>query len=505
MRLTLDLAFKHLKCKPWREVPGSPISTPEQIFDHWLPPILPPVIREDFLEFFQNKLAGRLNWLHSCLDPSFTEFKVVFDWGPGGYRGLPDFVDWDGQLDGQFLDHIIPLLQSIAKCTTTPLSVKQFWILATELCKFSSFQLKSLDIRIIQTLSQMPTMTIPEVSRLLHVGEKKIRRRWKRLQRLNICKIIASIHYPSLGLIPVFVELFDTKSLIRSPYLISRIELSGNARSVLNFMVIPEEHLGSFAKTLNAHFGTAHSLFLARDLGKTMAFSHYQANAGGWNIDWRKLFIGAHLFHTTSPDSKSCPITNEPQPLPRLYIPDLKDKQIIPILRVDARVKLEKLAKSARISVAQASRRKTRLMELGVIQLHPTLRRVGLIEDVFIRIGERDKRLMGIIDELPQAWIRELTGYHTGQKETLLYATLPAGSYALMRYYLAKYLHIQAKISLAGPEIGGWPLSFDSFDFERGRWMWHEPTIVQEEAFTAFEMKTQTKEPQKELLRSEGF
>jgi DNA-binding Lrp family transcriptional regulator len=505
MRLTLDLAFKHLKCEPWRKVPDSTISTLDQIFDYWLPPILPPVIREDFLEFFQNKLAGRLNWLRSCLDPSFTEFKVRFDWGPGGYRGLPDFVDWDGKLDGQFLDHIIPLLQSIAKCTTTPLTVEQFWILATELCKFSSFQLKSLDIRIIQTLSQMPTMTIPEVSRLLRVGEKKVRRRWKRLQRLNICKIIAKIYYPSLGLIPVFVELFDTKSLIRSPYLISRIELSGNARSTLNFMVIPEEHLGSFAKTLNAYFGTAHSLFLAKDLGKTVAFSHYQVNAGRWNIDWRKLFIGAHLFHPTSSDSESYSPTNDSQALPRLYIPDLKDKQIIPILTVDARVKLEKLAKSARISVAQASRRKTRLMELGVIQLHPMLRRVGLIEDVFIRISERDKRLMGIIDELPQAWIRELTGYHTGQKEALLYATLPAGSYALMRYYLTKYLHTQAKLSLAGPEIGGWPLSFDSFDFERDRWTWHEPTIVQEEAFTAFEMKSQTKESWKEQLHSEGF
>jgi DNA-binding Lrp family transcriptional regulator len=463
------------------------------------------VIREDFLEFFQNKLSGKLDWLRSCLDFSFTEFKVPFKWGPGGYRGLPDFVDWDGKLDGQFLEHIIPLLQSVAQCTTAPLTVEQFWILATELCKFSSFQLKSLDISIIQTLSQMPTMTIPEVSRLLRVGEKKIRRSWKRLQRLNICKIIAKIHYPSLGLVPAFVELYDTKSLIRSPYLLSRIELTGNSRSTLYFMVVPEDHLGLFAKTLKTHFGTAHSLFLAKDLGKTVGFSHYQINAGRWNIDWRKLFIGAHLFHPTPSDSDSFSHTDEPQHPPRLYIPDHKDKQIIPILTADARVKLEKLAKSARISVAQASRRKTRLLELGVIQLQPMLRRVGLIEDVFIRISERDKRLMGIVDELPQALIRELTGYHTGHKEILLYATLPAGSYALIRYYLAKYLHTQAEVFLAGPEIGGWPLSFDTFDFERDRWTWHEPTIVQEEAFTAFAMRTQTKAPWKEQLHNEGF
>jgi DNA-binding Lrp family transcriptional regulator len=505
MRLTLDLAFKHLKCKPWREDADSTISTPEQIFDHWLPPILPPVIREDFLEFFQNKLAGRLDWLRSCLDLSYTEFKVLFDWGPGGYRGLPDFVDWDGKLDGQFLDRIIPLLQSIAKCTTIPLTVEQFWILATELCKFSSFQLKALDIRIIQTLSQMPTMTIPEVSRLLRIGEKKVRRRWKRLQRLNICKIIAKIHYPSLGLVPVFVELFDTKSVIRSPYLISRVELSGNSRRTLNFMVIPEDHLGSFAKKLNAQFGTAHTLFLAKDLGKTVAFSHYQIKSGRWNVDWRKLFIGAHLFHPASSDPVSYSQTEELEHPPRLYIPDFKDKQIIPILTTDARVKLERLAKSARISVAQASRRRTRLLELGVIHLHPMLRRVGLIEDVFIRISEQDRRLMGIIDELPQTWIRELTGYHTGHKEMLLYATLPAGSYVLMRYYLAKYLHTQAEVSLAGPEIGGWPLSFDSFDSEQGRWIWHEPAIIQEEAFTAFEMKTQTKESWNDQLYNEGF
>ncbi|MFX0169310.1 MAG: hypothetical protein ACFE89_08165 [Candidatus Hodarchaeota archaeon] len=503
MRLNLDLAFKHLKCKPWQDIPDSAISTPDRILDHWLPPILPQVIRADFLEFFQNKLAGRLDWLRSCLDTSFTEFKVPFAFGPGGYRGLPDFLDWDGKLDGRFLERIVPLLQSVAQCTTTPLTVEQFWILATELCKFSSFRLTALDIGIIQTLSQMPTMTIPEVSRLLRVGEKKIRRRWKRLQRLNICKIIAKVHYPSLGLVPVFVEFYDTKSSIRSPYLLSRIELSGNSRSTLYFMVVPEDHLGSCSKTLKTRLGTAHTLYLAKDLGKTVGFTHYKVKPGRWNIDWRKLFLGAHLFHTGRTSSGSFAKREEPKQPSRLYIPDQKDKQIIPILMSDARVKLEKLAKSARISVAQASRRKSKLIELGVIQLHPMLRRVGLIEDVFIRISEHDARLVGIIDELPQAWTRQLTDYHSGRKEILLYATLPAGSYALMRYYLAKYLHTQADISLAGPEIGGWPLSFDTFDFERSCWTWHEPTIVQEEGFTAFDVKT--KESWQEQRSNEGF
>ncbi len=489
MQLDLDLVTKYLKCKPWREIVDTTISSPDQILNHWLPPIVPDIVKEDLLEFFTNKISGKLGWLRSCTNSSFTKFKVSFE--PGGYRGLPDFIDWDGKLDGQFLEHLLPLLQSIAECTITPLTVEQFWLLATELCKFTNFPLSSLDIRIIKTFSQMPMITIPALARLLGISYKKARSRWNRLRRLNICRIPAQVNYRILGLTPIFIELHDLTTMIKSPYILAYNELSGNSKNRLYFMVVPEGQLSQLSKFLDSQFGVTHTLYLAEDMGQTIEFTHYQINTGSWNVDWRTLFIGAHLFHSNSRNpTQLVPSEKNQQPL-RLYSPDARDTRIIPVLASDARIKLEKLAKIAEMSISQASRRKTKLIDLGVLQPKPIIRRIGLLEDVVIRMKENDTRLLGIIKELPQAWIRRLTEYHTGNREIFVYATLPAGSYAQIRYYLSKYLHTKSDIFISGPENGGWPLTFDTFNIEQCRWIWQEPIIVEPHKMTAFKMKSQ--------------
>lgn len=499
MRLDLDLVTKYLKCRTWRENPNTTISSPEQLLDQLLPPILPRMVKDDFLEFFTHKIYGKLGWLRKCTDPSFTKFKVKFE--PGGYRGLPDFIDWDGQLDGSFLEQMLPLLQSIAQFTMNPLTAEQFWMLATELCKFTNFPLTSLDIRIIKSFSQMPTITNPGLARLLGVSYKKIRSRWNRLQRLNICRILAKVNYRLLGLVPVIVELHDLTKTIRSPYLIGLTPLSGDSNSVLYSLVIPEERLGSFSKFLNSSLGTTHTLFLAKDRGQTIEFTHYQRDKGNWNIDWRKLFIGAHLLHNSENLTSSLFWEEDMEPRNPYFLDD-KDKRLIPILMSDARIKLEKLAATADMSISQASRRKSRLIDLGVLQLEPLIRRVGLIEDIIIRIKENDTRITGIFDELPQAWKRQLTEYRTAKKEILLFATLPAGSFALMRYYLHKYLHTKSEISITGPENGGWPLTFDTFNVEQGGWVWQNPTITENSQFTTFDVRTkQTKRKTPQIAR----
>ncbi|MFW9830178.1 MAG: hypothetical protein ACFFD8_00120 [Candidatus Thorarchaeota archaeon] len=502
MRIDLDLAVKHLKCKPWRKITDSTISSPDQIIDHWLPPILPQMIREDFIEFFISKLTGKIGWLRSRIDSSFTKFKV--DFRPGGYRGLPDFIEWDSQLDGQFLERMFSLLQSIAQCTSSLLTVEQFYMLSSELCKFTSFSLTSPDISIIKTFCQMPMITIPALARILGMSYKKTRNRWNRLRKLNICRITAKANYRLLGLIPVFIELHDLTRTIRSPYILSQIELSGNSNSTLYLVVVPEEKLGTLSKFLHAHFGSTHTLYVVDDLGQAIEFTHYQIKSGNWNIDWRKLFIGAHLLHNdyNNPNSPSLPAKKHPT---RLYLPDTKDKKLIPVLMADARVKLEKLAKIAGMSISQASRRKSKLIELGVLQPEPLIRRVGLIEDVIIRAKEADARVLGIINELPQAWIRQLTEYSSGKKEILLYTTLPPGSFAQIRYYLSKYLHTESDIYISGPENGGWPLTFETLDTEQGIWKWQEPNIIENHKIRAFERATPLKQRKEQHLVTGGF
>jgi hypothetical protein len=122
------------------------------------------------------------------------------------------------------------------------------------------------------------------------------------------------------------------------------------------------------------------------------------------------------------------------------------------------------------------------------------VRRIGLLEDVIIRVRNNDARLLGIVNELPQAWIRQLTEYHTGEKELFIYATLPAGSFALIRYYLSKYLHTKSDVFISGPENGGWPLTFETFDSEKSRWIWKDPIVVEGPKITAFEPKVKVKD-----------
>ncbi len=496
MRLNPEKVTKHLKCQPWREVSKTAINTPSQILDYWLPPIIPKIVRDDFEEFFASKVSGKLGWLRNCVDSSFSKFKVAFE--PGGYRGLPDFIEWDQKLDGQFVEHILPLLQSIAECTSTSLSVEQFWTLATELCKFTIFPLSPLDISIIKAFSKMPMITIPALARLLGISYKKIRSRWNRLRRLNICRIPAQVNYRSLGLIPVIIELHDLTTSIKSPYILSYIELAGNVRRALYFMAVPEEHLSQLPGFLDSHFGTTHTLYLIEDIGQTIEFTHYQTKKKQWNIDWRKLFIGAHLLHNYDFDQQLEFRNDDGQQLHRLYTPDKRDKRLIPLLATDARMKLEKLASFAGMSVSQASRRKSRLIELEVLQPKPLVRRIGLLEDVIIRMKDNDSRLLGIVNELPQAWIRQLTEYHTGEKELLIYATLPPGSFALIRYYLSKYLQTKSDVYISGPENGGWPLAFENYDSEKECWNWKEPVVEEGFRITAFETrKKQRKEYKK--------
>jgi DNA-binding Lrp family transcriptional regulator len=494
MRLNLDLVAKHLKCKPWRDISNTIIPTADQILDYWLPPIVPNVVKDDFEEFFVAKLSGKLGWLRRCMNSSFSKFKVEFT--PGGYRGLPDFIEWDGKLDGQFLERIVPLLQSIAECTTTPLSLEQFWTLATELCKFTVFPLSPLDINIIKAFSKMPMITIPALARLLGSSYKTTRNRWNRLRRLNICRIPAQVNYHSLGLTPVFIELHDTETSIKSPYILSYIELAGNERSDLYFMAVPEEQLNRLPRFLDFYFGNTYTLYLVEDIGQTIEFTHYQIEKECWNIDWRKLFIGAHLLHHSDANQHLEFRDDTGQPPHRLYIPDSRDKLLIPLLASDARMKLETLASFAGMSVSQASRRKSKLIEHGVLQPKPLIRRIGLLEDVIVRVKENDAQLLGIVNELPQAWIRQLTEYHTGEHELFIYATLPPGSFALIRYYLSKYLHTNSDVYISGPENGGWPLRFDTYDSEKCRWIWKEPIVVENSRLTAFEMRTKPGRPE---------
>jgi hypothetical protein len=269
-------------------------------------------------------------------------------------------------------------------------------------------------------------------------------------------------------------------------------------------MAVPEEELSTLSHFLDTHFGTTHTLYVVKDKGQIVEFTQYQISKGNWNIDWKKLLIGVHLLHNDWIDRDILyHDDNENQTL-RLYLPDDKDKRLIPVLMSDARVKLEKLAQIAGMSIAQASRRKSKLVDLGVLKLEPLIRRVGLIEDIVIRIRKRDARIHGLVKELPQAWIRQLTEFRSGKKEILVYATLPAGSFALMRYYLSRYLPTESEIYISSPASGGWPLSFESFDVKDSHWMWQDPVIVEDTKISQFENRSDLDQTQKEGLVSGG-
>jgi hypothetical protein len=269
-------------------------------------------------------------------------------------------------------------------------------------------------------------------------------------------------------------------------------------------MAIPEEKLSTLSHFLDSHFGTTHTLYVTKDMGQIVEFTHYQINKGNWNIDWKKLLIGVHLLHNDWIEQGNSYYDHEQCQSHRLYFPDGKDKRIIPVLMSDARVKLEKLAQIAGMSIAQASRRKSKLVELGVLTLEPLVRRIGLIEDIVIRIKKRDARIHGLVKELPQAWIRQLTEFRSGNKEILVYATLPPGSFALMRYYLSRYLQTESDIYISSPASGGWPLSFEPFDATNGQWMWQDPVIVEDSKISQLEILPEIDQTQNEGFTSGG-
>lgn len=476
MQADVESIIQNVKCQPYKALPSSNDNSLMKLLDFWLPPILPEMIREDFLEFFANKVSGRLGWLRSCIDSSFTNFRAEFD--IGGYRGLADFVLWDDNLEGHFLQRMVPLLQAIANSSNTKLTLEQFVALSTDLCQWASFPLAPQDVSIITAVDQMPEITVPVLSRLLHTSYKKTYSRWKRLMQLNILRVTMIPEYRSIGLQPVMLELRDFKRGLSSPYLLSKIRLTGDGNQVLYTMVIPEEQLGAFARWAERNLGTAHSLYLAERRGRTIAFTHYQFDKSRWEIDWRKLFIGAHLLHTeVAMDTH--PEFYEPDRC-RPYVLDEKDTRLIPVLMSDAHLKLEALGNRLSMSLSQVSRRKHKLTSLGILRPEPIIRRVGLVEEIVMKADQEDPRLLGIVRELPQTWTTHLVELKTGKKQILVYATLPAGSFAIIRYYQRRYLPTKPHVFLSEAESGGWPLSFRTYDVERGYWNWSNPTLTDE-------------------------
>ena len=262
-------------------------------------------------------------------------------------------------------------------------------------------------------------------------------------------------------------------------------------------MVVPEGKLHMLERSLERKFGTTCTLYLVRNRGHSISFTHYQSK--NWIIDWRKLFIGAHLLHSESATES---VDEEKIPPFRPYVLDDRDKQLIPLLMSDARAKLELLASQLGMSLSQTSRRKTKLTQLGAIRLETVMRRVGLIEDVVLILDEENPRLLGIVRELPQTWVTQLTEIRTGKRRSLIYSTLPAGSFVMMKYYLLQYFQSNPDILICDPESGGWPLSFDNYDVDEGRWVWQEP-IVTDEARSSLHLKNtlKTVEPCQEIRR----
>jgi len=479
VRSDIDVKYisKCVKCKPYHPVPPNlKETTLGKLLELWLPPIIPIGVREDLLKFFNFKITGRIDELRAYREQPFDTFKVKF--GLGGYRGIADFVFWDENLEGHLLERLLPLLHTISGFSKKPLTTEQFVALATDLCRWANLPLTPLDVRIITTIHRIPSMTVPSLARLLHVSYKRVHSRWSRLRRLNILRITALPNYRSIGLQPVIVELHNTRNTIVSPYVLSKFTLTGGDNSTLHVMAIPEERLGSLIKSLDREVGSTYSLYLAENKGHTISFAYYHFDRHVWDINWRKLFLGAHLLYDGTKAVSWAGIERWKHERTRPYVPDKQDVKIIPALMSDANMKLEALSRKVGLSISQVSRRKARLIDTGVLRLETVLRRVGLIEEVVLKIDEQDPRILGIVRELPQTWVILLTDVRSRKRRFLVYTTLPAGSFVKMRHYMAQYLPSRIEVLISGPESGGWPLSFENYDVEEGRWIWREPVVV---------------------------
>jgi hypothetical protein len=300
------------------------------------------------------------------------------------------------------------------------------------------------------------------------------------------------------------LELRDVKRSLCSPYLLSKIRLTGEGNQVLYAMVIPEEQLGTFTRWVERNLGTAHALYLAESRGRTISFTHYQFDKSRWEIDWRKLFMGVHLLHKEA-GMEGQPDFYEQDSSPcRPYVLDEKDTRLIPVLMSDAHLKLEVLANQLSMSLSQVSRRKDKLTSLGILRHEPIIRRVGLVEEIVIKVDEEDPRLLGIVRELPQSWTTHLVELKTAKKQILVYATLPAGSFAIIRYYQRRYLKARAEVFLSETESGGWPLSFRAYDVKRGCWIWSDPALTDESPENVLPINDLQKPREKSVL-GEGF
>ncbi|MEX2706586.1 MAG: hypothetical protein Q6352_015240 [Candidatus Freyrarchaeum guaymaensis] len=395
----IDRVKQFLKSDPLRRVEESGCSSLEELFQLFLPGILPEKEKHLLTEFFVYKYTGK----------SVAE---------GDEDRFSDLERIDAVMGGVFLPSIVSKLKKIdeymrsyADVSGYALTSEEFWQLLSDMLDDHVVRLDVKDLKILDAMSR-GVLKKREIGKQTGIEYRTVFNRIKRLEARCGLRVVSLADYARMGLTHMVV-LVEGEADFESVYPFSRYELGFGEFTLFSIGVPPRrirEVMGDFESRFSRTW------FWSVDRFESVSsFGNYDTDTGEWSVDWNAWSLYLDNVLSRGWDAAIPPEAEGGGSLPSYGTEreeresvTVDDLSFISVLLEDFDMSSEELGERCGCSASKAAMVKNKLLRMGIIRPYFRVERIGLSERIlFIVESDVDTlySFVAAIKELPRALI----------------------------------------------------------------------------------------------------
>ncbi|MFB0561165.1 MAG: winged helix-turn-helix transcriptional regulator [Candidatus Lokiarchaeia archaeon] len=429
---------KFLKAEPLKTVKNPDSLSSEEIFQLFLPDILPENEKDLLTMFFVYKYKGK-------------RIERKDD------ERLSDLIKADYIMDGTLLSETISTLTHInryKKRGGEKLTAEQFRQTIFNMINDYSVKLDEKDLKILNAITQDMFITLREVSSQTSISYRTVQHHKKKLEERCLLEVTSRLDYSKIGLTNLVI-MVEGDANVECPYLLSRHELWGGAPHTVFSIAVPPRAIKDIQKVFAKHFTRIWMWNIERFLANN-SFVFYDTSKYDWNINWSSwsLYLSDVLskgWNTIIPQELAPFLTEETShgDMPPLTEFDLR---FIETLLYKLDTPLEELSHKFNSSVGGVARTKKNFLDSEILVPLLRIENIGLNESILL-IVESDlnilKSFVIAIKELPRAWIYLMHSLeHNPQPFLACWLEVPTGGFTPFERSVRQTLRSLAKYKL---------------------------------------------------------
>jgi len=459
----LERIREFLGCEPLRMVENPEGLSPEELFQLFLPDIVPESERRLLTGFFRYKYRGETV-------PGEDEDR------------FSDLVRADAVMGEELLPSIVSKLRQLSKYmkfSGEVLTSEQFRQTLQDMVYDYRVRLDSRDLKILNMMRENVLTSIKSIADRLGWSYTTTHRRVKRLEERCRLGVFPRLNYSRIGLTHLLV-LTEGEAHVESPYLLSRHELLGGDMYNLFSIVVPPRAVNKVCNDFERKLPRVWT-WIVEGFEGVITFDFYDVDREDWSIDWNSWSL--FLSHVLSKGwDKVIPPegAGEPSPLPETPSggEDItkRDLEFIDVLLHRFDVTTKDLSLMLGYGERTTARDRRSLIERGIIQPCLSIDHIGLNENILL-IVESDAETLNsfavAIRRLPKAWIYRMRTLD-GESALACWLEAPPGSITPLERAVRRTLRPLARYKIffrSNQEGSGAPL-IELYDLQSRAWKW---------------------------------